>query len=119
MDAELIEQLNDEADLCRNEGADDIAALLAQAVTQGTADNARIAELKQDKVVTFNALSAALERMNVLEAKLATAERDALERAAVIAEGTNADLCKGAGAAYRTILAAIRAAKEQVNGQLG
>ena len=94
MDAELIErlrQLEQRITMGANEACGDAA-------TQGTADNARIAEL---------------------EAKLATAERDALERAAVIAEGTNADLCKGAGAAYRTILAAIRAAKEQVNGQLG
>ena len=120
MDAELIEQLNDEADLCRNEGADDIAALLAQAVTQGTADNARIAELKQDKVVTFNALSAALERMNVLEAKLATAERDALERAAVIADRSRCKIVGIVSAAIDDtamwIARNIRAAKEQVNG---
>ena len=30
----LVERLNDEADLCRNEGADDIAALLDEAVEE-------------------------------------------------------------------------------------
>ena len=36
---------------------------------------------------------------------------EGMERAAVIARGTNADLCQTAGEAYRTMLAAIRAAK--------
>jgi hypothetical protein len=30
----LVEQLNDEADLCRNEGADDVAALLSQSAAE-------------------------------------------------------------------------------------
>ena len=39
---------------------------------------------------------------------------DELKRLAGDAEGTNADLCNSAGAAYCTILAAIRSAKEGV-----
>ena len=89
MDAELIERLRDASALP--------TGLYAEAVTQGAADNARIAEL---------------------EAKLATAERDALERAAVIAEEAARD-CPTGTIEHSTawdIVHQIRAAKEQDNG---
>ena len=58
--AELVESLSDEADLCRNDGADDIANLLDEART-------RIVQLEQ----TQNELLQALESLmrSALEAR--------------------------------------------------
>jgi len=68
MTDDLIKRLSDEADLCRNDGADDIAALLFVAMLRIEAQAAEIAWLREDLGLTDAALRGANMDMSVVEA---------------------------------------------------
>ena len=133
MDAELIERLRylSKSMKCGSMGRAgqmNNACHIAEAATQGTADNTRIAELERDKANAMAAHTKAIVRIDMLEARLATAERDTLERAAEALEA-DAKLCDchafsegecacGAWCEWKSITSAraveiVRAAKEQ------
>src|ERR1041384_5634402 len=71
----LVDQLQDEAGLCRSEGADDIAGLLDEAA-------ARVAELKAER----EALRAQLQAMKLDEHKFLADLNEKLKQAQWMAE---------------------------------
>ena len=63
MTGDLIERLHDEADLCRNEGADDVARLLDEAADALEAARAELENSHLQEITTVGQLQTALEEL--------------------------------------------------------
>lgn len=75
----LIERLDDEADLCANEGVDDIAELLSEAATELRALAVRVMELEgalcQISDMTFDSWTNGAIAKEIADAALASKEQ--------------------------------------------